>query len=346
MKYDKLKICIAGLGIVGQRRLQIIKSLKFYEVVAICDTKFKKEYFSKNDNVYYYKSYLSLFKHKFDAIFVCMPNDIAPKVVKYSLNKNKHVFCEKPPGRNLSDIKSILRVKNKYKNLSLVYGFNHRFHRSIIDAKKIIESKKLGKIISIKCLYGKSKLITFNQTDWRTKREIAGGGILLDQGIHIIDLLRYFAGEFKTEKSYVLNNFWKHDVEDNVYAFLKNKEGVIAFVHSSATQWMHKFEIDINLTKGSLILSGILSSSKSYGDEKLKVIKSNKNSRKLFKETEYKYHEDPSWENEIISFYKIINKKQRLNNGSPVDALNSMKLVFDIYYADKKWRKKFSIKKN
>ena len=78
-------------------------------------------------------------------------------------------------------------------NLKLMYGFNHRFHDSVMDALKIIKSGKLGNIINLRGVYGKSQLVTFDQPDWRTKREVAGGGVLLDQGIHMVDLMRLFA---------------------------------------------------------------------------------------------------------------------------------------------------------
>ena len=80
----------------------------------------------------------------------------------------------------------------------------------------------MGKIINLRGVYGKSKVIPFSG-GWRSKRELAGGGILLDQGIHMLDLMRLFCGEFVEVKSYVSNDYWKHDVEDNAYALLKDE---------------------------------------------------------------------------------------------------------------------------
>ena len=95
-----------------------------------------------------------------------------------------------------------------------------------------------------------------------------GGGILLDQGIHMLDLIYFFAGKFNEFKSFVSNKFWKYNVEDSAFALMKNDLGIIASIHSTATQWKHKFNIEITLEKATLILSGILSGSKSYGQEK------------------------------------------------------------------------------
>jgi len=225
-----------------------------------------------------------------------------------------------------------------------MYGFNHRYHESVKDALKILKSGDLGKIINMRGVYGKAKLITFNQPDWRSKREIAGGGVLLDQGIHMVDLMRLFAGEFSEVYSFISNNHWNYDVEDNAYALMKSKDGVVALLNSSATQWRHRFHLDINLEKGSIILSGILSGSKSYGAETLAVIiadpdKDNGDP----KEQITRYNNDPSWDDEMQSFASAILNNEIILNGTSKDALNTIKLVYKIYYADKNWREKYGI---
>ena len=219
----KIKVGIAGFGIVGKKRYSCLKNDKQFEVIGICD----KENFNLSSKligkVKKFKNYVDLLSLNLDAILICLSNDMAAEVTISALKKNIHVFCEKPPAVNLSQMHKIIKLKNKKINVKLMYGFNHRFHDSIQEALKIIKSKKLGYIINLKGTYGKSKLITFDQTTWRTNRNIAGGGILLDQGIHMLDLIRLFAGEFDEIKSFVMNNFWNYDVEDNAYAILRNK---------------------------------------------------------------------------------------------------------------------------
>ena len=225
-----------------------------------------------------------------------------------------------------------------------MYGFNHRYHESVQDAMKLIQSGEFGKIINMRGVYGKSKLITFNQPDWRTKREIAGGGVLLDQGIHMVDLMRLFAGEFIDVKSFISNSHWGYKVEDNAYALMRTSNGIIAMLNSSATQWRHRFNLDINLERGSIILGGILSGTKSYGDETLRVATvDHDNDNGNPKEYLTNYNFDPSWEEEINRFSDHIIKNQSVTSGSSMDALNTMKLVYKIYYADPVWREKFSI---
>jgi predicted dehydrogenase len=225
-----------------------------------------------------------------------------------------------------------------------MYGFNHRYHDSVKDAIVIIQSGSLGKIINIRGVYGKSQLITFNQPGWRTDRSIAGGGVLLDQGIHMVDLMRLFAGEFTEVHSFISNSHWRYDVEDNAYALMRTNDGVVAMINSSATQWRHRFHLDINFDKGSVILGGILSSSKSYGEETLTVVTANPNDNGDPKEQTTKYNQDYSWDEEVGYFTNCILNNQTIQKGSSFDALNTMKLVYSIYYADPIWREKYNIK--
>ena len=88
----------------------------------------------------------------------------------------------------------------------------------------------------------------------------------------MVDLMRFFSSDFDEVKSFISNSFWNHDVEDNAYAIMRSKDNVVAMLHSTATQWRHNFSLDIHLERGALLLSGILSGSKSYGDERLTII--------------------------------------------------------------------------
>ena len=338
----KIKIAIAGFGIVGKKRYECVIKNKNLELIAICDKKFKKKSFIKN-NIQFFKSYKDMINCDIEAIIISMSNDIAPEVTIASLKKGIHVFCEKPPGRNLEDIINVRKEEKKHKNLKLMYGFNHRYHKSILRALKIIKSKKLGSIINIRGIYGKSKLLTFNQTSWRTNRKIAGGGILLDQGIHMLDLLRLFSGEFHDIKSFVSNSHWKYNVEDNAYAIMKSSRGIYAMLHSSGTQWKHLFRLEINLTRGSLILSGILSASKSYGSEKLNIYNENNKKDNKIKNQVIRYYKDNSWTDELKDFVKFINKNSKVTSSSSYDALQSMKLVYEIYCSDRIWKNKYKI---
>ena len=339
------KIGIAGYGIIGKRRHSVIDNNPNLKVIAGCDRTFL-EHTHEENGVTFYKDYKLLLEHSdLDAIFVCMSNDFAAEVTIAGLKKGLHVFCEKPPGINIEQVNQIISEEKKNPDVKLMYGFDHRYHDAVIEALRISQDQELGNIINIKGVYGKAQLITFDQTDWRTKRNIAGGGVLLDQGIHMVDLMRLFAGEFIDVKSFVSNSFWGFDVEDNAYAMMKTDEGVIAMLHSSATQWEHKFSLDITFEKGSLNLGGILTSTKSYGDETLTVIWAEKEDIQgnPMKQTT-KFNTDYSWQREVDLFAKIITDQgSTIPFAGSEDALNTMRLVYKIYYNDQIWREMFNI---
>ena len=338
-----MKVGIAGYGVVGKTRLSSILKNTSYKITAISENNsIAREDIPKNIKVF--EDYQSLIESSnIDIIFISLPNKFAANATILSLKKGLHVFCEKPPAKTVAELAEVLLVSQKYPDLKLMYGFNHRFHHSVEEAKLIIEENSLGRLVNMRGVYGKSQMISFNQSDWRTRRDESGGGILLDQGIHILDLMRYLSGEdFSEIFSFIDNAFWNFDVEDNAYVLMRSSKGVVAQLHSSATQWRHLFNLEITMEKGSLILGGLLTGSKSYGDETLTIIRADpENDKGAPRESISKYNEDVSWDNEIKYFAKSLEKKSSITRGSINDAIETMKLIERIYKADPIWQQKY-----
>lgn len=342
-KSTKLRVAIAGYGVVGKRRRKYVDLHPALETVAVCDRTFDGDGVFK-DGVAYCQRPEDLLSRDFDALLVCLTNDIAPEVTIAGLQKNVHVFCEKPPGRNVADIERVIEVERLHPAQKLKYGFNHRYHDSVRDALEIVRSGEFGRVLNLRGIYGKSKFISYGEhSAWRTQRDVAGGGILLDQGIHLVDLLRLFGGEFSQINSYISNDYWKYDIEDNAYALMKTDAGVVAMLHSSATQWRHRFNLEVGLEKGAIILSGILSGSKSYGAETLTKVWAGDDDQGDPREQTTRYNNDPSWEGEIADFADAILNDRPVTEGSSLDALKTMELVFDIYRADPHWRAQWGL---
>ena len=343
MATPDVRVGIAGYGVVGKRRRVCVDRHSALQLVAVSDRTFSGNG-TMGDGVRFYADYHSLLEEQLDALIVCLPNDVAADATIAGLERGQHVFCEKPPGRDLADIRRVIGQERQHPNLKLMYGFNHRYHDSVRDALRITRAGELGRVINLRGVYGKSKLITYDQSNWRTSREAAGGGILLDQGIHMVDLMRLFAGEFVEVHSFVSNSHWGFDVEDNAYALMQTRDGVVGMLNSSATQWRHHFQLDINLARGSVILSGILTGSKSYGAETLTVVtaepdRDNGDPREQIT----RYNSDPSWDDEIMEFADCIIEDKPVTSCSSHDALKTMELVYRIYYADPIWRDKYNI---
>jgi len=338
-----MRVGIAGYGVVGKTRHQSIEKNTTFQVTAISE---KNNHVRQSipSSISTYVDYKTLIADAdVDIIFISLPNQFAADASILSLQKGVHVFCEKPPARTEAELLLVKEQFLRSPGLKLMYGFNHRFHLSVEKAKLIIDGNSLGKIINMKGVYGKSQMISFNQTDWRTNREASGGGILLDQGIHMLDLMRYLSGEnFTQVHSFIDNAFWNFDVEDNAYVLMKSANGLVAQLHSSATQWRHIFNLEITLEKGSLILSGLLTGSKSYGDEVLTVITSDPVEDKgTPREITSQYNEDVSWDNEIKYFADALINNTPIKRGSIDDAVETMKLIETIYKADPGWKEKY-----
>jgi len=215
-----------------------------------------------------------------------------------------------------------------------MFGFNHRYHPGVMRAKSIVESGRLGKIIALRGLYGKSGGKNFAHS-WRNNFNISGGGILLDQGIHMLDLCNYFLGGFTSVKSLLANSHWGFDVEDNAVVIMKNDHNQMAMLHSSATFWKHMFHLNIILEHGYLNLEGLLSKTGSYGRETL-VIGHRQFEDKTeavgnpSEETIY-FDKDLSWELEVNRFIDYILNDNPVLESNSNDAYNAMELVQRCY---------------
>ena len=341
MKKIPLRVGIAGFGVVGKRRHSYINQHPELKTVSVSDQYFKSHGIL-DSGITYHPDYRSLIEENIDILFVCLPNYLAADATIEGLAAGCHVFCEKPPGCTVHDIERVIQAEKRHPDQVLKYGFNHRYHDSVRKALEIVASGKLGHVVNLRGTYGKSKIIPFSG-GWRAQRKYAGGGVLLDQGIHMVDLIRLFCSEFVEVKSFVSNAYWKHDVEDNAYAIMKDACGRIAMLHSSATQWQHRFVLDIALTEGFIELRGILSGSKSYGQETIVVGRRDESDYGTLREETFTYLEDNSWRDEINEFADAAINGLPIKAGSSSDAQKAMSIVYQIYHSDKIWRTQYNI---
>ena len=268
-----------------------------------------------------------------DAVFVCTPNYRIVPLCKQALAAGKHVFSEKPPAFNAAEVEEVRAVEAE-SGKKLMYGFNHRHHGSIQKMKEIVESGEMGKILWMRGRYGKEVDDEYFK-GWRADPKLAGGGIMLDQGIHMLDLFLHFAGEFDEIHSLVSNLFWETPgLEDNVFAIMRNKEsGVCASLHSTMTQWRYLFSLEVFLEKGALVLNGLKTSSGVYGDEDLAIKHNDKNrAQGQFESEEHViYHTDTSWVAEVDQFFDAVLNDAPIELGNSGDALRLMQAMDRIY---------------
>jgi 1,5-anhydro-D-fructose reductase (1,5-anhydro-D-mannitol-forming) len=267
------------------------------------------------------------------AVFICTPNFRIVPLCKAAMLAGKHVFSEKPPAFNAAELETVIAVE-KQTGMKLMYGFNHRHHGSIMRMKEIIDSGDLGKVLWMRGRYGKEVDESYFE-GWRADPKLAGGGIMLDQGIHMLDLFLHLGGDFDEIHAFVSSLFWKMDgLEDNVFAILRSsKNGICASLHSTMTQWRYLFSLEVFMEKGALVLNGLKTSSGVYGDEDL-AIKYNDvdpEQGRFEREEHIIYHNDTSWISEVGQFIQAVLQGTPIKLGNSDDALQLMQGIDKIY---------------
>ena len=327
----QLKFGIAGYGKMGRIRKESILASEQAHLVSIYDIVKHK---TDDEDVIFCNSYEELLDTDIDAVIVSVFVSVASQYVIQALNAGKHVFCEKPPSMTLKEMLRVVEVEKKSDRV-LKYGFNHRFHYSVMEAKKIINDGSLGNMLWMRGVYGKAGSIDFHD-NWRNYKNYSGGGILMDQGIHMLDLFRYLSNrEFECLSSYMSSSYWKVECEDNAFLMLKSDNAILATLHSSATQWKHKFLLEIAFEHGYLNLDGVLSSTRSYAPETLvsglREFEDVTFAMGKPKESTTYFENDDSWDMELSEFINAIHGTSGVINGTSNDAVEMMKLIDSIY---------------
>lgn len=269
-----------------------------------------------------------------DAAFVCTPNNVTADLCVTALRRCGRVFCEKPPGRNWEEFTRIADTAGTLPAHVLVFGFNHRLHPVIRTAHALIGEGGVGEVLYLKGTYGKSGGVNYRQS-WRTNPALSGGGILLDQGIHMLDLFTLFLDGLTVADAVLADSFWGCDVEDNAFVLLRSDRGMPAFLHSSATLWKHTFRLEIGCRDGYLVASGLLSQSGSYGREQLIVGRRQFEDEALAlgnpREEIIYFDRDDSWDQEIDEFFSAVRDARPARHGTLEDARRVMEIIRDVY---------------
>jgi predicted dehydrogenase len=328
-----LRAGIVGYGYMGQIRRRNIADNPDLELVGICDP--DRSEVVAGLGVPVHGRWEELVDSDLDAIFICTPNYLIPEVAVRALGKGRHVFCEKPPGRNLADVRRIHAAAEANPRCKLLFGFNHRHHPGITDAKAIIDSGSLGRILTLRGVYGKGGGYDYH-TSWRNDPAIGGGGILLDQGIHMLDIFRFFVGDFDEVIGMRGVTAFNIPVEDNAFVLLRTPLGQMAQLHSSATSWKHTFRLEIGCEKGYLAVSGLLTKTGSYGRETLVVGRRPGAGERMAvgnprEETMY-YDTDVSWDIEVAHLVECIREDKPIEKGTSLDAIRVMEIIDCVYH--------------
>jgi predicted dehydrogenase len=199
-----------------------------------------------------------------DIVIVATTNDALAAVSLAALNAGKHVLVEKPAARSVSEVQPLVGAARRRDRLVRV-GFNHRYHPALLKAREIVDSGALGPLMFVRGRYGHGGRVGYDK-EWRADPDVSGGGELLDQGVHLVDLSRWFLGPFTTIEGFAATYFWNMPVDDNAFLTLRTATGSCAFLHVSCSEWKNLFSLEIYGRDGKLAIDGL---GGSYGVERL-----------------------------------------------------------------------------
>lgn len=324
----KLNVGIIGFGLIGKKRYKALN--KDTNVIAIADINIEVIHDDSLKKVIKTDSWKELINiSKIDLVVICTLHDALADICIYAANNGKHILVEKPAGKNLKELKQIKKAVD-LNNVYLHVGFNHRFHPSFLKAKKIIAKNEIGELMFIRSRYGHGGRLGYEK-EWRSDKSKSGGGELIDQGVHLIDLSKFFLGEFSSINGYLDTFFWDMSVEDNAFMTLKTKENKVAFLHASCTEWKNMFSFEIYGKTGKISIDGL---GGSYGLEKITLYKMlPEMGPPLTQSWEFPFA-DKSWEVETNSI--IRNIKNNRSSESDIDnAISVMNVVDKLYKGNK-----------
>jgi len=316
---------IVGCGLIGQKRAKAFGHGG--QLVACADLNVTRaESLARTSGAKVFRDWRELvWSPLVDVVIVATLHDSLAEITRTAAEAGKHVLVEKPAARNAAELQPVMEAVAKH-GVKVHVGFNHRYHRSLRKAKELVDSGALGELMFVRARYGHGARIGYDK-EWRADPALSGGGELIDQGPHLIDLTRWFLGEITEVQGFAHTYFWDMPVDDNGFMLLKTAKKQAAFLHASCTEWKNLFSMEIYGKLGKLDLSGL---GGSYGVEKITWYR-------MLPEMgppetmswEYPMGDD-SWAVEMAEFFEDIRLDREPSAGLR-DAQAALKVIESIY---------------
>ena len=255
-----------------------------------------------------------------EVVFVATLNSTLQPIALAAVKQGKHVLVEKPAGISVAELDELEAAAKKTGALVRV-GYNHRYHPACLKALEIFRSGALGSMMFVRGRYGQGGRLGYEK-EWRADPKLSGGGELIDQGVHLIDLAGIFLGEFTTVEGHATTYFWKMSVDDNAFLSLRNAAGNTAWLHVSCSEWKNLFSLEIYGRDAKLHWEGL---GGSYGIERLTYYQMLPQMGPP-ETTIYEFPRgDESWKIEMAEFFEDIKLKR-----CPVPGLKEAKAALAV----------------
>jgi len=325
IKIKPFGVGIVGCGLIGQKRAKALG--QGGQLVACADLDVSRaESLARASGAKVFRDWRELvWSPLVDVVIVATLHDSLAEITCTAAEAGKHVLVEKPAARNAAELVPVMAAAEKH-GVKVHVGFNHRYHRSLRKAKELVDSGALGELMFVRARYGHGARIGYDK-EWRADPALSGGGELIDQGPHLIDLSRWFLGELTDVEGFAHTYYWDMPVDDNGFMLLKTAKKQAAFLHVSCTEWKNTFSMEIYGKSGKLDLSGL---GGSYGVEKITWYRMLPQMGPP-ETTSWEYPmADDSWECELNEFFDDI-RFNRQPASSLNDALASLRVIEKIY---------------
>ena len=258
-----IRVGIIGCGLIGQKRAQALGSARLVACADVVEARATRVAGASGAAVYTEWREL-IASPDVDMVVVSTLHDTLAEITLAAVQAGKHVLVEKPGARSAAELEPVMRAAAE-RHVLVRVGFNHRYHRAFRRAREIFESGVLGDLMFLRARYGHGGRPGYER-EWRSDPALSGGGELIDQGPHLIDLARWFLGEFSEIDGFAHTYFWDMPVDDNGFMLLKTASKQVAFLHVSCTEWKNLFSMEIYGRDAKLEISGL---GGSYGVERL-----------------------------------------------------------------------------
>ena len=319
-----LRVAIVGCGLIGRKRAALLGDAR---LTACADVALDRALaLAGAANAFVSADWKEVVgRDDVDVVIVATFNNLLAPIAIAALDAGKHVLVEKPAAISVVELDEVIAAQKSSGKLVRV-GFNHRHHPALLKAKEIVDSGALGAMMFVRGRYGHGGRVGYDK-EWRADPTLAGGGELIDQGVHLIDLARLFLGDFTRVEGCAQTLFWDMPVDDNAFLTLRTAGDQTAFLHVSCTEWKNLFSLEIYGRDGKLHVEGL---GGSYGLEKLAWYR-------MLPEmgppetTVWEYPRgDESWRLEVAKFFEDI-RLGRTPAASLDDARAALVVVEEIY---------------
>jgi predicted dehydrogenase len=259
-----VNIGLIGCGAVGTKRAQHLAGARLLHCVDSDASRASRLAASSPGCTFGTNWQEVLLRSDIDAVIVSTMPDSHAAIVRAAVDAGLHVLVEKPGARHPGELQGLQQLADR-QGVQVRVGFNHRYHRGFRQARHLVDSGALGPLLYVRARYGHGGRLGYG-SEWRARPELSGGGELIDQGVHLIDLARWFLGEFVEVDGSAHTYFWDMPVEDNGFMLLKTAARQVAFLHASCTEWKNTFSWELYGRDGKLQIDGL---GGSYGMERL-----------------------------------------------------------------------------